>query len=56
MVLPWFGVIVDREIDPENILSVRQDGCVAATPVSPAAPISLPNVPTLPFPNLGIGR
>lgn len=42
--LPWFGVIVDKNVDPEKILSVRQGGCGLT---------SLPSgvgVPRLPFP------
>ena len=59
MVLPWFGVIVDKNADPEKILAVRQGGCsFAATALSnfpgnikgnnprPALPI-----PTLPTPS-----
>jgi hypothetical protein len=54
MVLPWFGVIVDRNADPEKILSIRQDGCATAAglipfgvPAAPAGPIA-PVVPTAP--------
>jgi len=62
MVLPWFGVVVDKNVDPERILAVRQGGCsFAATALSnipgningniprPALPIpNLPAIPTLP--------
>jgi len=62
MVLPWFGVIVDKNVDPEKILAVRQGGCsFAASALSnipgningniprPALPIpNLPAIPTLP--------
>jgi mono/diheme cytochrome c family protein len=27
MVLPWFGVVVDKNTDPEKLLIVRQGGC-----------------------------
>jgi hypothetical protein len=27
MVLPWFGVIVDNDSDPEKILAIRRNGC-----------------------------
>jgi len=63
MVLPWFGVIVDKGADPEKILAVRQNGCsFAATALSnlPAAlsgttrgsaPGGVPNViPRIPIP------
>jgi hypothetical protein len=62
MVLPWFGVIVDRDADPENILAIRQNGCSAARgliPGLPGLPIpipglsngpSIPGVPVLPLP------
>jgi hypothetical protein len=50
MVLPWFGVIVDKNADPERILAVRQGGCgFAATALSnfpgsaPRSPLPLPS-------------
>lgn len=56
MVLPWFGVIVDRGADPENILAIRQNGCSTARglfPGVPGVPVSLPAVPGTPsVPNL----
>ena len=52
MVLPWFGVIVDKNADPERILAVRQGGCgFAATALSnfpgsaPRSPLPLPSAP-----------
>jgi len=54
MVLPWFGVIVDRDADPERILSIRQSGCTSplgALPTTPArGQVVVPTlvVPTLP--------
>jgi len=46
MVLPWFGVIVDKDSDPEKILSIRKGGC---SPIK--ALLSTPVTrPTLPFP------
>jgi len=52
MVLPWFGVIVDKTVDPERILAVRQGGCsFAATALSnfpgnaPRIPLPLPSAP-----------
>jgi hypothetical protein len=53
MVLPWFGVIVDKNADPEKILAVRQGGCgFAASALSnfpgraPGIPLPLPAAPT----------
>jgi hypothetical protein len=53
MVLPWFGVIVDKNADPEKILAVRQGGCgFAATALSnfpggaPRIPLPLPASPS----------
>jgi hypothetical protein len=40
MVLPWFGVIVDKNVDPERILKVRQTACT--DPPSLALPASFP--------------
>ena len=39
MVLPWFGVIVDKDTDPEKILSIRQGGCTGINTVLPRFPI-----------------
>ena len=47
MVLPWFGVIVDKNADPERILSIRQDGCGINDGVIAPLPA---RAPTLPFP------
>jgi hypothetical protein len=62
MVLPWFGVIVDRDADPENILAIRQNGCSPARGIFPGAPggaisvpglLGVPNVPNTPnIPNI----
>jgi hypothetical protein len=38
MVLPWFGVIVDKNADPERILAIRRNGC------SPQNRIAFPTV------------
>ncbi len=48
MVLPWFGVIVDKNADPERILAVRRSACSGVAPV----PVNLsnPTQPKLPFP------
>jgi len=52
MVLPWFGVIVDKDADPEKILAVRQNGCGSngpglvqflQIPLSNPTPPSIPN-------------
>jgi hypothetical protein len=53
MVLPWFGVIVDKDSDPEKILSIRQGGCNALSlplsiPTSPARSIPIPTAPGAP--------
>src|SRR5688572_4309655 len=60
MVLPWFGVIVNRDADPENILSIRQSGCstpLGVLPLAPGAPGALATptrvqgvIPTFPTP------
>jgi hypothetical protein len=65
MVLPWFGVIVNKDADPEKILAIRQNGCsgpLGALPSVPAglrtpgtpgaiAPARVPSVfPTFPTP------
>ena len=47
MVLPWFGVIVDKNADPERILAVRQNGCGSN---GPALLPALGNNPAIPFP------
>jgi len=67
MVLPWFGVIVEKGADPEKILSIRQGGCSRASALAPAFPVQfpgvtgtpavpsipgLPGLPTLPIPNI----
>jgi hypothetical protein len=63
MVLPWFGMIVNKDADPEKILAIRQGGCstplgafpslpgALRTPGAPGAirPVRVPGViPTLP--------
>jgi mono/diheme cytochrome c family protein len=50
MVLPWFGVIVDKNADPERILAVRQTACTgqAGRPLPAANPtLNLPRLPIL---------
>jgi hypothetical protein len=42
MVLPWFGVIVDKNADPERILAVRQSSCSSA-PRFGSVPASIQN-------------
>ncbi len=49
MVLPWFGVIVDKNADPERILAGRQTACTGRAPA--ALPSNLPGV-NLPSPTL----
>jgi hypothetical protein len=54
MVLPWFGVLVDKNADPERILAVRQTGCNAPNSIGPAIPVKTPNLPFgIPFPAPG---
>jgi hypothetical protein len=50
MVLPWFGVVMDKNADPERILAVKQTGC--STPARALSPIPAraPGIPGLPFP------
>jgi hypothetical protein len=50
MVLPWFGVIVDKNVDPEKILAVRQNGCGSNGPALLPIPSSSPALPSIPFP------
>ena len=47
MVLPWFGVIVDRDADPEKLLAIRQGGCSPISRVLSTSPVRLPTVPIL---------
>ena len=56
MVLPWFGVLVDRNADPEKILAIRQDACTAAAaaPGAPALPGPVPAIPRLSLPAIEI--
>jgi hypothetical protein len=56
MVLPWFGVLVDRNADPEKILAIRQDACTAAAalPAAPALPGPVPAIPRLALPTVEI--
>lgn len=61
MVLPWFGVIVDRDANPENILSLRQGGCNRLVDAIPSL-FRVPGLngtpalttPTLPIPILPV--
>jgi hypothetical protein len=54
MVLPWFGVIVDKNVDPERILAVRQNGCGSNGPAISPLPIGTPRFPTpIPAPKNG---
>jgi len=51
MVLPWFGVVVDKNVDPEKLLAIRQTGCTSAARTLPAQVPGLqsaPNVPAAP--------
>jgi hypothetical protein len=52
MVLPWFGVIVDKNLDPERILAVRQTECTG--PAGPALPAAFPaqGLPKLSIPGV----
>jgi hypothetical protein len=50
MVLPWFGVIVDRNADPEKILSLRQGGCTNTGLRDSATVPGLTSTPSLPIP------
>jgi len=43
MVIPWFGVIVDKNADPERVLAVRQTACSDVR--SGAQPPNLSNLP-----------
>jgi hypothetical protein len=55
MVLPWFGVIVDKGADPEKILAIRQSGC--SSPTRALIPVSLPGapgIPNLPVPTIPV--
>src|SRR4030095_17018109 len=61
MVLPWFGVIVDKNADPERILAVKQSTCTGANrllslPVQTQRPgqIRLPGQiqPQIPIPSI----
>jgi len=62
MVLPWFGVIVNPDADPEKILSIRQGGCSSGVLPVPILPVRVPGVslpsasPSLPLPTLPIPR
>jgi hypothetical protein len=59
MVLPWFGVVVDRGADPENILAIRQTGCGSSAPgIVPGVPVRIPgaSTPTIPLPTIPIRR
>jgi len=52
MVLPWFGVLVSRDADPEKILTIRQDGCSPASRANSASPLGVPRVPAPNLPTL----
>jgi hypothetical protein len=43
MVLPWVGVVVDRDADPERLLLVRQNGCGGGSLI-PGVPLRVPGV------------
>ena len=43
MVLPWFGVVVDKNTDPERVLSIRQDGCGITDGVITPTPVRVPS-------------
>jgi hypothetical protein len=45
MVLPWFGVIVDKSADPEKILAVRQGGCGFSATALSNFPGTSPRIP-----------
>ncbi len=42
MVLPWFGVIVDKNADPEKILALRRGGCSVTNGLLSTLPVQLP--------------
>jgi hypothetical protein len=44
MVLPWFGVIVNKNADPERILAVRQSSCGVGVSLQ-SLPIKAPQFP-----------
>jgi hypothetical protein len=50
MVLPWFGVLVENNADPEKILTIRQDGCSPGLPFPFRIPglQGVPGVPGVP--------
>ena len=53
MVLPWFGVIVNPEADPEKILSIRQSSCSTPFGILPGLPgvrVPSPSIPGAPAP------
>jgi len=55
MVLPWFGVLVDKNVDPERILAIRQSSCSNANSLLSTIPgvLSPPaGTPRLPIPNI----
>jgi hypothetical protein len=61
MVLPWFGVIVEPDTDPERLLAVRQTACSAPNgtfPVipglNPPAPRTIPGLPNVPLPTIPV--
>ena len=56
MVLPWFGVLVDKAADPEKILAVRQSSCSIANNLLQTLPGAVSNpagAPRLPIPKIG---
>jgi len=55
MVLPWFGVIVDKDSNPERILAVRQGGCSFAATALSNLPGAAPKIP-LPLPSRPAGK
>ena len=51
MVLPWFGVVVAKDADPERILAVRSSGCSPLKAILSTVPASPPKLPlNLPVP------
>jgi hypothetical protein len=53
MVLPWFGVVVNSDADPENILAIRQGGC-SSSGIVPGLPVRIPgaSAPAIQLPTI----
>jgi hypothetical protein len=49
MMLPWFGVVVNRDVDPEMIVSYRRGGSAAPDPALQPFRVPAPRFPTPPF-------